>query len=417
MNIDLIASYEALRQIYMEDGYSNLAINEAIENNAGCSHGFVRYVVKGVVRNTAKLDYYISQLSKNGLKGMKKRTLVLLRMGVYILSEMDDMPDHAAVSQMVELTKKVAKGNDRFVNAILRAYIRSRETIREPQDIYTKYSISKPIADLLIKQYGKEEGVKIIESFNNPVPVTLRNNSLKQTRDELLSLLKEISIDAEISDETRNGIVVNSGSVVGNDLYRGGNYTVQGISSQQAIEAFAPKAGSKVLDMCAAPGGKSTAMAEIMGNRGEIISCDIHEHRVELIRNSAERLGIDIIKPAVLDGTVYREEYDSYFDYVLADVPCSGLGTIHSKPEIKLNKAADFGQLTEIQSCILANAYRYTRPGGRIMYSTCTINKDENEGVLDAFLKCHPECNLVEKMAILPYNKNGFFYSIIEKSV
>ena len=186
-----------------------------------------------------------------------------------------------------------------------------------------------------------------------------------------------------------------------------------------AVSALAPVPGSKVLDMCAAPGGKSTMMAEMMGNEGSVTACDIHEHRLELIKASAARTGTDIIETRLMDGTQYDSTLEGQFDYVLADVPCSGLGVMSTKPEIRLRTdVSEYAGLTDTQLEILKNAFRYTRPGGRICYSTCTLNRDENERVIERFMNSEDGfARIVEMRTILPYNNLiGFYYCIIEKS-
>jgi 16S rRNA (cytosine967-C5)-methyltransferase len=418
MNQDFRVSYNALRRIYAEDGYSNIVINEALENETHCSPGFVRYVVKEILRRSYSLDYKIAKLSKNGMKGMKSKTKVLLRLGIFLLDEVDSIPDAVCVHEIVELANEVNRPNKGFINGILRSYLRLAKNIPLPaggdrESLSVRYSCHPKLIALLQKQYGEVESHKILEAWNQPVPVVLRNNPLRQSREALLQLLREQGVAAEACP---NGILIRSGSIIRNELFESGAYSVQGISSQLAITALAPKAGSRVLDMCAAPGGKTTGLAEIMGDTGSVTAWDFHPHRVALIQKNAKRLHLTCIQAAVNDASVFDPSQENRYDVVLADVPCSGLGTVPVKPEIKLrDDTAGYKALTNLQLQILRNAWRYVKPGGRVMYSTCTINRDENEGVIERFTAAESDAVIVEKMLFLPYNKTGFFYTIMEK--
>lgn len=421
MNQDFKVSYNALRQVYGEGGYSNIAINEALENEPNCSPGFVRYVVKEVLRHSFALDYKIASLSKNGMRGMKSKTKVLLRLGIFLLDQVDSIPDGVCVHEIVELADKVNHPNKGFINGVLRSYLRRDKNIPLPagedrKSLSVRYSCHENLIRLLQEQYGNRETLRILEAYNQPVPVALRNNPLKQSRHQLLEKLKEQGVDAEAAAETENGILIQSGSLIRNELFQTGQYSIQGISSQQAISALAPRPGERVLDMCAAPGGKTTGMAEWMEDAGSIEAWDLHPHRVELIQKNAERLGLSSIQARVKDGTEVDVSLKERYDAVLADVPCSGLGTVPVKPEIKLrDDSAGYPGLTQIQLQLLRNAWLYVKPGGRVMYSTCTINRAENEGVVDAFVALEPTAAVVEKNLILPYNKTGFFYTILKK--
>ncbi len=388
--IDFLTTFSALRSVYIDESFSNIAINEAVEQHPGCSTGFVRTFTKGVIRDTLRLDHYIDQLASKGIKGIKSRTLIVLRMGIYAIDKLDSVPEYAAIDLTVGLAKKVCKGQDKFVNGVLRSYTRQR------CELDTCGTFPEELEQLIRSQYG-DEADRLMEALDTPAPLVLRPNRLKTRQTE--------------------PIISDGGKVLSGEDFREGKFSVQSLSSIEAIEHFAPHSGARVLDMCAAPGGKSCAMAEIMGNEGEIIACDIYEHRLDLINAQAKRLGIDIIKTELLDGTVHRAEWENQFDYVLADVPCSGLGVIPTKPEIKLRTDVNsYAELREIQYKILMNAISYVKPGGKVEYSTCTINKDENQGVVNNVLE---HCNLaqtVENISILPYNnKVGFYYCILKK--
>ena len=238
--------------------------------------------------------------------------------------------------------------------------------------------------------------------------------------DELTEALSGEGIKAEPVPEADTAIAAAGSGTIASDLYRDGLFSVQSLSSMLAVNALAPASGSRVLDMCAAPGGKSAMMAEMMEDTGSITACDIHEHRLDLIRATAERLGINIIETKLMDGTAHDSSLDGMYDFVLADVPCSGLGVMSTKPEIRFRMDEEsMAQLPEIQLEILKNAVRYTRPGGRICYSTCTLNRSENDRVVEKLMSDEPTFGrIVEKQTVLPYNNTiGFYYCIIEKNL
>jgi 16S rRNA (cytosine967-C5)-methyltransferase len=285
-----------------------------------------------------------------------------------------------------------------------------------------KYSMPEDLVSLITSQYG-DEAESILRGLNEPPEVILRVNTLKTSRDRLIADLSEQGITAGPAEGCDAAVAASGRGIIGSELYRKGHFTVQSLSSMLAVSALAPEPGSRVLDMCAAPGGKSTMMAEMMKNEGSVTACDIHEHRLELIKASAARTGADIIGTRLMDGTQYDGSLEGQFDYVLADVPCSGLGVMSTKPEIRLRTdVSEYAGLTDTQLEILENAFRYTRPGGRICYSTCTLNKDENGGVIRRFMDEGKQCadgfaRIVEMRTIVPYNNLiGFYYCIIEKS-
>lgn len=419
MTRDWITVFEALRSVYIEGAYSNIAINEAAEHHKGCSVGFVRAFTKGVIRDSIQLDWFIDKLAKKGIKSIKKKTLIILRMGIYAVNKLDSVPDHAAVNSSVNLAKKVSRGSEGFVNGMLRDYLRRKDTLFADIDgnIALMYSFPQKLVDMISEQYG-EEAESILKALSEPAPLVIRANTVKTGREELIEVLQTTGINAYADDESRNGIICEGGSIISSEAFRNGLFSVQSLSSILAIEALDPQAGERILDMCAAPGGKSCAMAELMQDKGEITACDIYEHRLELIKASADRLGLKSIETRLLDGTEHCAEFENSFDRVLADVPCSGLGVIQGKPEIKLKEDSfDFKELENIQAGILKNAISYTVPGGIIEYSTCTINREENEMLVNRVLE---ECSLVqilEMKTLLPYNnKVGFFYCIMKKS-
>lgn len=419
MNRDWLAVFEALRAVYTDGAYSNMAINEAVSHHNGSRESFVRTFAKGVIRSSIRLDHVIDSLAEKGIRSIKQRPRIILRMGIYAIDELGSVPDHAAVSEAVDLAKKTAKGSDRFINGMLRSYLRRKEEFApELLEEHLRYSMSKEVFSLLREQYG-DEAADIAKALNEPSQVYLRANALKTDRDDVIQKLRESGIEAEASGENSDAILASGSGIVNNELYRKGYYTIQSLSSMIAVKALAPAPGSRVLDICAAPGGKTGYMAEMMGNSGSITACDIHPHRLKLTDAAMKRLGVTICTTEERDAAVYDPSLEESFDCVLADVPCSGLGVIASKPEIKMTTDPEsYDGLIKIQQSILSNALRYLKPGGRLEYSTCTLNKKENEEVVKHVLSnCGSSVHIIEMTTLMPYNgKVGFYYCIIEKN-
>ncbi len=419
MNKDWLAVFEALKAVYTDGAYSNISINEAVSRRKGLRESFVRSFAKGVLRNSIRLDHIIDTLAGKGISSIKQRPLVILRMGIYAIDELDSVPDHAAVNEAVELAKTVAKGSDRFVNGMLRNYLRRRDEFASDKlEPYIRYSMRKDIFSLLSDQYG-DEAIHIAEALNEPSEVYLRANTLKANRGEVIKKLAEYGIEGREAEENSEAILAKGSGIVSCDLYRQGYYTIQSLSSMIAVKALAPEPGSKVLDLCAAPGGKTGYMAELMGNEGSITACDVYPHRLMLTQAAMKRIGVSICALEERDAAIYDETLEASFDFVLADVPCSGLGVTASKPELKLTAdPSTFEGLIDIQKRILTNALRYTKPGGRLEYSTCTLNKNENEEVVKHVLsKEGTSARVIEMKTLMPYNgKVGFYYCIIGKN-
>lgn len=423
MNTDWHAVYDALHSVYCDNSYSNLAINEALREHDVSSQGFVRVMSKGVIRDTILLDYNIGRLAKNGINSIKNKNLIILRMGMYAIAKMGSVPAYAAVNEAVSLAGKVSPGAKGFINGLLRAFERNGSALITPdtsdvlEEISYKYSFPYHLVRFLTKQYGEDEIEEILKGLYEIPELNIRVNSNMCERKELLHRLIDKGFIVHENPLIENGIIVEDGAILGIPEYKCGMFSVQSTSSLRSVELLNPQSGDKILDICAAPGGKTSAMAEIMRDCGEILACDIHEHRVELINEIASRLGLSCIKATTMDATYYNEELYEQFDKVLADVPCSGLGVIASKPELKLRvNLNDFPNLYEIQYSILRNAFMYLKPGGELVYSTCTINKWENEQIVSRLCNSFENASIVEYNSILPYNKQvGFYYCKISK--
>lgn len=415
-----------LLRLEESDSYSNILLDKELSKQDFTvqEKSFITALFYGVTERRITLDYYISKLSKVRLKKMDPDILNILRMGIYQIMYMDSVPDSAAVNESVILAKK-SKRLSGFVNGILRTFIREREKFVLPKDKGTRlsilYSCPQWIVNKLINEYGEENATDFLESSLKPSEVFLRTNTTKIDSKSLVKRLSDENINSKICEFDENSITVKGG-VFHTKAYEDGLFHAQDYSSQYAVKILAPKPGERVLDICSAPGGKAFTAAELMQNKGELIACDLYEQRVGLIKSGAYRLGLDIIDAQVNDALVYNESFGE-FDRVLCDVPCSGLGVIKRKPEIKYKKKEEFDELPEIQLEILKCTSRYVKPGGRLVYSTCTLNKSENEEVVLKFLEQNKDF-LPDKVidggftkTVFPkdFNSDGFFISVLKR--
>ena len=289
MNQDWLAVFDALKDVYTNGAYSNIAINEAVSHHKGTRESFVRTFAKGVLRDTIRLDFIIDRLVERGIDSVKPKLLIILRMGLYAVDEMNSIPEYAAVNETVELAKGLARGSERFINGVLRGYLRRRGQYgRDSLRPDVAYGFKKETFDLLRAQYGPE-AVRIAEALNEPPKLYLRTNTLKIDRDSLIEKLRSEGFEAEASPLNDVAILASGSGIASHQIYRDGLCSIQSLSSMIAVKALDPAPGSRVLDMCAAPGGKSAYMAEIMENKGSITACDIHAHRLSLIEAYAAR--------------------------------------------------------------------------------------------------------------------------------
>lgn len=389
----------ALYEIEYSGAYSNIALKNILKNSEldQRDKAFTTALVYGVLSKKLYLDYIISEFSTLKLNKISKYILLILRMGIYQIKFMDKVPESAAVNESVRLAKRYGhKASSGFVNGILRTV--TKEEMTEPKDLYIVESFAKENAERLYKDYGKRASA-IMSALNNEPKMTLRVNTLKTTKDKLKKLLK-----AEDVPYSNKALYLKNTDLSESPEYKMGYFTVQDISPMIACDVLAPRKSETVLDMCASPGGKTTYMAEIMENEGKILAFDIHPHRTELIRHNKIRLGIDIIQEQTQDATVLNERLIETADKVLLDVPCSGIGIAKRKPELKYK--TEFDGLSEIQYRILENSAKYLKKGGELVYSTCTLYKEENEQVVEKFLKENKGYSLVSFKELLP---EGFF--------
>lgn len=389
-------AYKVLLDIEKNKNYSNMAINKHFKDVklSNQDRGLATEIIYGVIENKYYIDYMIDKLSKVKTNKMEIYVKTLLRMGIYQIMFLNSISDYAAVNETVNLAKKKNSKVSGFINGILRNVIRQKETIgaiKVKDDIdylAIKYSYDKWMIRNWMIHFGREFTEELLESNSQRPSIYLRTNTLKITRDELIEKLEKQNIKAckvNIVDEAIK--VENLKDIENNSLYKEGLFTVQDISSMLVGKVMNPKENSLVLDVCSAPGGKTTHMATLMNNTGQVVSRDIYEHKLKLIKASCKRLNLTKVDVEEYDAMKLDKDSIGKFDYVLADVPCSGLGIIRRKPEIKYKEKEEFRDLPPIQKKILENASKYVKKGGTLIYSTCTIQDSENIDVINEFLQ------------------------------
>ena len=414
------AAFESLKAFSKHGKYTNLEVAASLSRYSFSDEDKRLYtaLVYGVAERIPTLDHIIRDLSSRELCKIDPDALTCLRLGLYQLVYMDRIPDHAAVSETVSLVPQRSRG---FVNALLREFLRrGKEIVLPPEDdvedhFSVKYSCPVGMCAFLISKLGKDVAEKVLASSVSKRDVTLRVNTLVCSPEELIA---EIFPEGKINPVVCGMIDVPSLS--GADM-TDGRWFVQDASSRLAVSALAPEPGETVVDTCAAPGGKSFSAAIDMKNEGRVISFDLHENKIDLIKKGAERLGISIISASAHDAASPVEELKGLSDRVLCDAPCSGLGVMSKKPDIKYKDVSEIDRLPEVQYRILCGAAEYVRPGGTLVYSTCTVNPDENEAVVGRFLDGRPEFSLTPfsagglssdgMLTLFPheYNTDGFF--------
>lgn len=365
----------------------------------------------GVLQNRGRLDFYLKQLLKGRLKDLHPATRDILHLGLYQLLEMDRIPDSAAVNEAVSLAKKYGKQQG-LVNAVLRNAVRSRESLVEPVSYADRFSHPEELISLLKANVPKGTLEGILKADNAAPETVVQVNLTRVTSRDLLDRLAGEGVEARPHSWMEDCLVLSAtGNLEKLPSFLEGLFYVQDPASRLSVRcARLPKEGGiRLLDCCSAPGGKSFAAAIAMGGRGQIRSCDIHPHKIALIENGARRLGLTNIRAGVQDASVFNPEWEDAFDVVLADVPCSGLGIIRKKPDIRYRNLKETEALPALQGAILSNQAGYVKKGGVLMYSTCTILKRENEQVVEAFLEAHPDFS-TEPLClpeVFPKNENG----------
>ena len=354
---------------------------------------FIKEITTGVVRNKTYLDYVIRENSKVRFNRIHKIILSILEMAIYQMYFLDKVPDYSIVDESVNLAKIYGnKGSISFTNGILRSISKEKAlqvTLKNSIDnLSTYYSHPRFYTEYFYDNYGEEFTKKLLKANNEKPPFTIRVNTLKTNKDELIKDLSEAGFDIEETTYVNALNVLNPNGIIDTEFFEKGHFYVQDLGSILVSTFLNPSKDSKVLDLCAAPGGKTTHLSELMDNTGEIIACDKSKGKIKLIKENAKRLGCTNISPRVNDARVLNEEFINNFDYVLVDAPCSGTGLYRKKPDIKWNKGIDdLKELGVIQLEILNKAKEYVREKGLLLYSTCSLSKIENEDVIENFLK------------------------------
>ena len=385
-------AFEILNKIQRDNSYSNLALDHALDkaDTDNKDKKFVSALVYGVTERRITLDYNLSLYLSQPIKKLKPEVLTALRLGAYQILFMDKIPVSAAVNESVKLAKKngaaFASG---LVNAVLRKIISNG--LKTDGSMSVNYSAPEWLCDMWCNSYGRENAEKLLEASFGAVDTVLRVNTEKIDADNLINLLAEEGFDCETGGNVENSAVVKSGGAVHKtEAYKNGLFHVQDAASQLCCKALGVQENETVIDICAAPGGKSFTLAENMNNTGRIISCDIYEHRLKLISEGAERLGLTNIETVRNDGNVFNPDFP-LADKILCDVPCSGLGVIRKKPEIRFKKSEEVDKLQDLQYSIMCISSRYLKIGGVMVYSTCSLNPNENEKIVEKFLTEHDD--------------------------
>lgn len=398
MDIVREIALKTLYKIDKEEAYSNIALDENIKENKNKLDdrdiGFISEIVYGVTSWKLTIDEIIKKYSKLKLKKISPWILNILRMGIYQIVFLDKVPKSAAVNESVNLAKRYGhKGSSNFVNAILRKV--------EKKDYEAFFEIENPIERIskttsmpvwMIEELLKENDINKVEEIckasNIKPKVTIRINCLKTNKKELENLLTKRNINFQEGNLEDFLILEKAKNIEKLDLFRQGYFTVQDEGAGLIAKIVDPQPNEVILDACSSPGGKTTYMAELMEDKGEIIAWDLHPHRVQLVEENAERLDIHIIKTECQDAMIYKEEYKEKFDKILLDVPCLGIGVLKRKPDIKWKrKPEDIEEITQIQQKILETCSKYLKPKGQMVYSTCSIFQEENDKVVEKFLK------------------------------
>ena len=426
-----------------EDGaWSDGALHQqlAAASLSGRDAALASRLVYGTVQNEMLLDWYLRHFSSVRLKKIAPRVRTCLRMGLYQLILMDKVPAHAAVDETVALVRRFGRVDNRavsFANAVLRhaadAAANGSLPVLDCPDKESYYALRYSHPEWLVRLWSTQFGQKLAGALcavdNADTPVSVRVNLMKTTPEAARAALESAGLTVQAHPSFEDILLCTGGDVAATAAFQAGEVTVQDAASALAAAVADPKPGDTVLDCCAAPGGKSFAMAGRMQGRGSVTACDIYEHKLTRIREGAARLGLANIRTALQDASALRDEWKGTADVVLCDVPCSGLGIIRKKPEIRYKDPAELENLPALQAKILQNCAQYVKPGGTLVYSTCTILQRENENVVRAFLAAnpsfaavpweHPVCGKREDgmMTLLPpvHQTDGFFIAKLRK--
>ncbi|MBO4235965.1 MAG: 16S rRNA (cytosine(967)-C(5))-methyltransferase RsmB [Firmicutes bacterium] len=419
-------AYEILLKVDTDGAYANSEILSREKESNDIDGDFLRRLVYGVMEKKLYLDHILDKLILRGIRSVDKKTLQILRLGLYQIMFMGSVPEYAAIDSSVELAKQNVRGKDGFVNAVLRNHLRDGGKIELPDPsvsfakyLSVKHSIDESIIDKWISEFGEEDCDKMTEAIDFDAEhgsFAIRVNLMKNSREEVKNALKDIEIETLDSSLSQRSLIVRDiggNRITETEIYRSGGISIQSQESTWISDLVNAKPGERVLDACAAPGGKTMALAESMDNKGKIVCWDIYEHRLEQIREQAERLGIVIASTQARDAGEYLPELEESFDAVLVDAPCSGYGVMSNKPEIRYKSIKDIRDLPDVQKRILQTCSRYVKSGGRLIYCTCTINVDENKAIVSDFLERNHWFKLEFERQLLPQEGYKGFYAAV----
>ena len=396
-------AYDVLMDIQINEAYANLALDKAFLNfNLNQND---RRLATEIVYGCTKMRLHLDQIIRAycDLKKIDVKTLTILRMAVYQLEFLEKIPDHAVINEAVELSKNIGLRSDKFINGVLRNICRNSKEVTWPNkrkqrnQYFSKwYSFPQWMIDSWVKEYGFADTEKLCVYFNSPAHTWIRVNALKTTPEQVMNELDALQIDYKQHQSFKEAIRVSSlQKVRESKLFEKGFITVQDLSAMIPAMVLNPQKNMHILDMCAAPGGKTTQLSAIMKNSGDIIACDLHSHRVRLIEHNAQRLGAFNIQCISGDVNELPEAYHHRFDGILLDAPCSGLGVLNRRADLRWHmRRSSLKEIEMIQENLLDSASKYLKPSGTLVYSTCTLNKKENEDQIKKFLEKNPEFEL-----------------------
>ena len=437
---------EILTRVEQDKAYSNLLLNQMLQRHPleKADTGLVTEIVYGTIQHLNTIDYYLNRFVAKGVKNLEPWVRALLRLSLYQVVYLERIPAHAIVNEAVNLAKKKGhQGISGMVNGVMRNVIRQKEQLVIPSDlplverIALQYSHPKWMVVRWIKQFGEQTTEMICKANNTSPKTSARVNVIRHTQAEILSILQQEGLEAKPSELAPNGIIIeHGGNLAFTRWFVEGSISIQDESSMLVAEVLDPKPGMRILDCCAAPGGKTAHLAELMQDKGNVIACDVHEHKISLIRDQADRLKLRSIETVLCDALDLAKQYPAEsFDCILLDAPCSGLGVIRRKPDLKWTKQeAEIAAIALLQNQLLNAVHGLLKPGGVFVYSTCTMEYSENQGLIAEFLKLQPqftleafpnehlrdiqtEASTVGMLQILPqhYNSDGFFIARMRK--
>ncbi|MDP9750026.1 16S rRNA (cytosine(967)-C(5))-methyltransferase RsmB [Thermoanaerobacter pentosaceus] len=408
-------AYKILQEVLSKEAYANISFNKHLKGRElkEVDRDFIKELAFGVIERKYTLDFILSFFVK---KPADEKSKIFLEMGLYQLLYMDKVPSYAAINETVNIAKNVLgikRAN--FINAVLRSYEREKEKVIFPDKerdlrkyLMVTYSYPDWIVERLLNNYDEEKAEALLKSLNEKPKICYRVNTLKIDIEDLKRLLVSHGIAYKKGYYLEEALYIDIKNPESHQLYKEGLIYIQDEASMLVSKILNPKEGETVLDVCAAPGGKTTHIAQLMKNTGNVVAFDLHPHRLGLIKENCKRLGITNVKAEAFDSTFVNDKYLEKADKVLADVPCTGIGIIRKKPDIKLKNytKSEISQLVETQYKILDSSSKYVKKDGFLVYSTCTIGVEENHNVIMKFLKEHPNFRLVDIKAEMPSGLN-----------